>query len=185
MNWQLTSNHPLTKFAKSLGIQTWNNLVIYISKLPYGRTSNREDLSLVFTEQKGTCSSKHALLASIAEENQLNNVSLLLVLFKMNGMNTPKIGSVLYKYNLPYIPEAHTVIQVGDSIVDATSPDANYEALENVVLHSEVINSSQIIDYKVQKHQDYLKDWLQKTTYNFSFEEVWNIREECINALSK
>jgi len=185
MNWELTSQHPLTQVVLSFGIATWNKLVAYITNLPYGRTTNREDLSLVLTEQKGTCSSKHAFLATIAQENQLNDISLLLVLFKMNGKNTPKVGPILTNYNLSYIPEAHTVLQVGDEIIDATSPNASFDTIEDSVLHTEVITPSQIIRYKVQTHQDYIKQWLEEQEGSYSFEQLWNIREECIEALSK
>lgn len=112
MNPKLSANKALTKLAISKGITHWESLVAYIKQLPYGRTSNREDLSLVFKEQQGTCSSKHALLAAIAKENALSEVQLVLVMYRMNGINTPKVERTLSQYKLSYIPEAHTVIKV-------------------------------------------------------------------------
>jgi hypothetical protein len=43
----------------------------YLQTLPYGRTADRADFRTVLREGKGTCSTKHALLASIADEQHL------------------------------------------------------------------------------------------------------------------
>ena len=71
-DYPLKALDPLTKLAKSKGAYTWNCLLDYIKNLPYGRNSNRTDFSLVFTEHKGTCSSKHALLKQLADTNKIH-----------------------------------------------------------------------------------------------------------------
>ena len=67
MNYTLTSKDKLTQLAKNKGINTWNELTTYVKSLPYGRNNNRFEFGLVFSEGKGTCSSKHALLKKIAD----------------------------------------------------------------------------------------------------------------------
>ena len=42
--------------------------VTYIRRLPYGRNTDRSDILRVLREGKGTCSTKHALLACLAQE---------------------------------------------------------------------------------------------------------------------
>jgi len=65
--------------------------------LPYGRTANRTDLSLVISEQKGTCSSKHALLKEVADLNGIKGIDLIIGIYKMSEANTPGIGDELSK----------------------------------------------------------------------------------------
>ena len=60
-DYKLTSKDKLSELAKRNGIKTWNELTKFIKNLPYGRNKNRTDFGLVLSEQKGTCSSKHAL----------------------------------------------------------------------------------------------------------------------------
>lgn len=50
------------------GILTLWDAVEYIYKLPYGRTTNREDYLQILDEKKGVCSGKHALISALAEE---------------------------------------------------------------------------------------------------------------------
>ena len=78
----------------------------FVKQIPYGRNSNREDFSLVISENKGTCSSKHAYLKDFADKNNIPNVQLFIGIYKMNEQNT-KIGSILSDNFLDFIPEAH------------------------------------------------------------------------------
>ena len=70
--WELTSSDPLTKAVLAEGIKTWAELCSFVRHLPYGRNSNRESITLVFEERKGSCSSKHAFLKQMAD-HQLNH----------------------------------------------------------------------------------------------------------------
>src|SRR4051812_26756301 len=70
-----------------------------LQALPYRRTTNRADYRLVLSEQRGTCSTKHALLAALAAEQQLP-VSLTLGLYEMSEANTPGVSAVLRQYRL-------------------------------------------------------------------------------------
>ena len=57
-------------------------------------------------EGRGTCSTKHALLADLARENR-RHVALVLGIYEMDEDNTQEIGTVLDRNGLPCVPEAH------------------------------------------------------------------------------
>src|SRR5215813_13450772 len=82
----------------------------YLYQLPYGRNTNRADYRLVLVENRGTCSTKHALLAELAREQGLP-VVLTLGIYEMHERNTPGVGVVLDRYGLLYIPEAHCYLR--------------------------------------------------------------------------
>ncbi len=163
---------------------SWDELLDYIRNLPYGRNANRHDLRLVLQEQKGTCSSKHALLKMIADENNIQEVDLILCMYKMNGANTQKIGKVLEKYSLEYIPEAHCYLSVSNQKMDLTNPSSDIARIEKDILEEIKISPEQVIKFKVDFHKDFMKRWIKESSIAFSFKELWNIREECIEALS-
>jgi len=56
----------------------------------------------VHTEGRGTCTTKHALLAELATEQRLP-VALVLGIYLMNERNTPSVGSVLARHGLTEI----------------------------------------------------------------------------------
>ena len=47
------------------------------------------------------------------------------------------------------------------------------------------IESYQVSDFKVNYHQNYIKNWLVETNSKFTFEEIWKIREQCVNNLTE
>lgn len=181
---KLSNANPLSQLAISKGLNTWVELSSYIENLPYGRNENRSDFALVLKEERGTCSSKHALLKSIAMENGLSEVRLILGIYKMNERNTIGIDSVLNSANLEYIPEAHCYLKIGDEYSDFTSPQANITLVRQDILLEQEISPEQVVEFKVLFHREYLKKWIEQEGIPCSFEELWSIRERCIAALS-
>lgn len=175
----LSSNGPLTKKARDLEINTWNQLIQFIAKLPYGRNKNRSDFSLVFDEKKGTCSSKHALIKAIANENNIPNVKHWLGMYRMSSSNTP-IKVDLLQYGLKYIPEAHCYLSIENDKKDFTHAGSQFETIRKNLISEMEITPEQLISEKIIIHQQYLKDWIRSNQIKMTYEEVWNIREKCI-----
>lgn len=181
----LNSKDELTKLVREKSTLYWDELIDFIQQIPYGRNQNREDFSLVLIENKGTCSSKHAFLKKIADLNQIEEVTLVLGIYKMNHLNTPKIGKTILENGLSYIPEAHCYLKLRDKRLDITTPSANIEKLSNDILEEIEIQPEQVNTFKVEFHQAYLKKWIKETSLNFHFDEVWKIREKCIKKLEE
>ena len=184
MNQQLNSKEPLSELVKKQGITHWDNLVNHVRKIPYGRNSDRTDFSLVIKENLGTCSSKHAFLKAVAEENKLENVKLILCLYKMSEQNTPGIGNELSQHKIEFIPEAHCYLMVGEESMDVTNEESDLTKIENDIIEEIEISAEQVGAFKVKFHKNYLKNWISQNELNFSFDEIWKIREKCIANLS-
>ncbi len=158
--------------------------LILLKKIPYGRTKDRANPCLVLKELQGTCSTKHAVLKLIAEEQAYDHVRLYLCLFKMNSLNKPKLTGILNEYSISFIPEAHFILKVGDEFLDVTNINSSYASLKKDVIRLLEIQTEQIGDFKIKYHQNYLKKWLFEHNFKYSFLEFWNIREQCIKVLS-
>ena len=107
-----------TKSLKSLEVKTFHKSVSFINYLPYGRNQNRNFKS-VLEEKRGTCSSKHALLAKIALNHDCP-INLYLGFFEMNAINNPEVAEVLSKNGLKYILEGHCYLGYKKNRVDIT-----------------------------------------------------------------
>jgi hypothetical protein len=58
------------------------------------------DILAVLNERRGPCSTKHALLKALADEQGLP-IRLMLGIYEMNARNTPGIGRVLEEHHMP------------------------------------------------------------------------------------
>lgn len=183
MNFKLNQHSFYSKKFHELGIDHYFDAMKFIRNLPYGRNSNKNDLSLVLTEKRGTCSTKHALLKILADENLQYEIKLIIGIFKMNEENTPQLTSILEKYNLKYIPEAHTYLKFQDILYDCTSSHSSALNFSNDLIEEIEINPKQIDQFKVNYHKDYLQNWIKDKS--LSLDKIWKIREECIRKLSE
>ena len=163
----------------------FDELIEKVKNIPYGRNANRYNFSLVLSENKGTCSSKHAFLKDFADKNEIENVKLYIGIFKMNEVNTPKLGDLLSRNNIEYIPEAHCYLKINQIAVDATTPDSFYDKIKQDIIEEIEIIPNQVSDFKVEYHKAFLKKWITETNQNNTFEEIWKIREQCIAKLSE
>ena len=183
-DYTINARDKLSADLRKKGITDWHKLTAYIKHLPYGRNTNREDFTLVWKEQKGTCSSKHAFLKYVADLNNLTNIELILGMYKMNRVNTPKIGDALSRHGLNYIPEAHCYLKIDGKRYDFTSPNSNFDSIKDDVLVETIIEPKQVAKFKVDFHKAYLKDCIENSDIPFSFEKIWELREACIASLS-
>lgn len=180
----LHSNDELTHLVIRNGVNTFSDLIDTMRNIPYGRNLNRTDFKLVITENRGTCSSKHALIKEIADLNNVPNVDLILAIYKMNNSNTPGIGSVLDENKLDFIPEAHCYLMHNGKRLDITTAQSEIGRIEQDIISETSINPEQVGQYKVDLHRTFLENWLDEQDLNLSIEELWKIREECISNLS-
>jgi hypothetical protein len=164
-------------------IMNFQETINFVKQIPYGRNSNREDFSLIISENKGTCGSKHAYLKDFADKNKIPNVHLIIGIYRMNKQNT-KIGNILSENNIEYIPEAHCYLKIDGKTVDITSKDADFEKIKADLLEEIEIEPFQVADFKVNYHQDFIKNWLLENNSKFTFNKIWEIREMCILSLS-
>ncbi len=118
-------------------------------------------------------------------EHHIDDIGLFIGIFEMNGANTPQVANTLKKHTLKYIPEAHTYLKYQDQYFDFTKNGSSPSDFVGYLKFEKEILPIQINQYKVQLHRDYLRKWLDENiSVSLSFQEIWNIREQCILELS-
>ncbi len=184
LNFEITDAGLISQLFLSVGMTTFLQAAEYIKQLPYGRNANKRNLATIFSDQCGTCSTKHAVLKVLADENRISGLHLMIGMYRMNAKNTPPVAEVLSQFNLEYIPEAHCYLRFGDLILDYTKyGDKLFEFLPDL-LEEKVITPEQIVDYKVNFHQWFMENWLiENPQLTYNLKELWTIRERCIQAI--
>lgn len=184
-NFQIESDGEISQLFRKRAITDFPGAAAFIRTLPYGRNADKTNLSTVFSDNCGTCSTKHAVLKLLAEENNFEGVELTLGLFRMNARNTIEVAETLSKYGLDHIPEAHNYLKYRGEIMDCTKPDSSASDFIDDLLEETTISPGKITDYKVAYHKAYLGKWLKDNPeIRYSLEELWSIRELCIQDLA-
>jgi hypothetical protein len=183
-NFPLKPSGEITARFLELGVTDFHSAARYVHRLPYGRNADRANFRLVLQEGRGTCSTKHAILAQLAKEQKVD-IGLAIGIYEMTERNTPGVGPVLTKHGLPFLPEAHCYLTYQGTRVDVTrSGVAPSEPIERF-LYEEAIVPDQIGQYKTELHQRFIRDWVSQLAGGRNWQEIWQIREECIAALSE
>lgn len=185
-NFKLHNNPSLSAKLVSLNVSDFHEVTKYVEALPYGRNSNKEDLNLVLSEQKGTCSTKHAFIVQTAFENEQSDIQLALGFYKMSARTNPEVSSVLNTHNLDHIPEAHNYILYNDKRYDFTGFQSGDENPLDSIMSEMIILPNQIINFKEHFHRFFIINWIKENNLGLQFtvDKIWEIREECIAAIA-
>src|ERR671913_68274 len=178
-DFALNASLPLGGRFARLEILDYRGAARHVRSLPYGRNTDRSAWRLVLEQERGTCSTKHALLAELARENG-RRVALVLGVYEMDEANTPGVGAVLKHNGLRRVPEAHCYLAYEGARVDLTRQGEGGHIQR--FLHEEEIEPRQIGDYKVAAHKRFVRRWAEER--GLDPERVWRGREECIGSLA-
>lgn len=178
----LRDSGAMSAAFRRIGCDSFRSAARHLYQIPYGRNTDRANFGLVLSENRGTCSTKHALLAAVALEQDLP-VSLTVGIYDMDESNTPGVGGVLSRHRLERIPEAHCYLTCRAGRADLTR--AGIRSAPISCFHQEwTISPNQIGAHKLALHQEYLREWLGRCRdISMSFDELWRVRETCILSL--
>jgi hypothetical protein len=181
-NFQLRSTELSALFFEN-EIHDFESACAFVKQLPYGRNADRTDLTLVLKEGKGTCSSKHGLLAKLCEENDHFEIELIAGIFLMSPETHPFLADLFKDKPYTSLPEMHCYFRFEKQRYDLTSMDDKMPIIETKIIREQRIEPHQVGDWKVKIHQEYIKAWLLRNPQiEFTFEEIWQQREEMIKA---
>jgi hypothetical protein len=180
----LDSDGPISNLVRQRDILTYRAAADVVWPPPYKRTSDGPDkYRRVLLEEGGTCSSKHALLAALAREEEIP-VSLVLVFYELNGYNTPGADKTLRHYGLDAVPESHAWLEYQDHWIDIT--DAVHGSQPNLNLSQRriyfrlvIIQPEDIGSKRHELHRVAIQDWLTRKHLRFSVDQILAILAEC------
>lgn len=184
IDFELTSNEQFSSRFRELKITSFKDACDFVAELPYGRNANREDFGLVLSERKGTCSSKHALLASLALENGHPEIELIAGIFLMNEETHSKLSGFFVDKSYSTIPECHCYLRFNGERFDFTDTSDGLERIAPKLVREQRIDPNQVSDWKVMIHKHYLQGWLNRNpNLQLTLDEIWKDREEAIELL--
>lgn len=120
----ITGAGAVAKKFLELGITRFQAACDYVHQLPYGYNSDRDDPMILFKENMGTCTTKHAVVAALAVELNLA-IAKHIGIYAMTEAIVANTGEILNRYHLPYVPMLHCFIQYEAHRVDLTEGNRN------------------------------------------------------------
>ncbi|MFW9949722.1 MAG: hypothetical protein ACFFKA_06315 [Candidatus Thorarchaeota archaeon] len=108
----------------SLGIKSFRETCEYIHDIEYGYNTNYEDRMILFKENKGTCTTKHAIIAGLARELEIPLYKYVGVYKFTEGVSSGA-NEILRKYKVPYVPMVHCFLVYKDFRFDLTENNCN------------------------------------------------------------
>jgi hypothetical protein len=123
-NILIEDNGPMGRIFAELGLGTFHEACRWVHRLPYGYNSDRDDLMILFKEKMGSCTTKHAVIATLAAELDLpvlKNIGI----YAMTEALVTGTQEIMARYRLPYVPMVHCFLNFHDHRVDLSEGNDN------------------------------------------------------------
>ncbi|MCJ7679681.1 MAG: hypothetical protein MUP70_03050 [Candidatus Aminicenantes bacterium] len=121
---EVTRSGIISEIFLSLGVRHFLDACRFVQNLPYGANSKKDDLKILFREKKGTCTTKHAAIGTLAVELGLpihKNIGI----YAMTEDIVTGSDAILRYYTLPYLPMIHCFLVFEDFRIDLTEGNHN------------------------------------------------------------
>ena len=125
----------------------------FVHAVPYGYNSVPNDIMILFKEGFGSCTTKHAVIATLAEELGIP-VFKMVGIYAMNEEIVSGTKPILEKYRLPYLPMIHCFLTYDSYRVDLTEGNKNGKnrSIEDFLFTGKVLpNISEKDEYLLYK----------------------------------
>lgn len=178
-NFKILSKESISQKFIENGINEFSQACDFVMNLPIGKNSSRIEFEKIFEELKGTCSTKHGLLAVLALENNHPEIELMFGIYLMSEETHPQFSDFLSQNSLTNLPETHCFLRYNGKRYDFSSVTPLLEKIESKIVREQRIDPPQVGEWKEVIHKDYLTRWLKrKPEIGLSLEEIWVRREE-------
>ena len=115
---------PMTRTFLSMGTDTFHAACRYVNELPYGYNSDRDDPMILFKEKLGSCTTKHAVIATLASELEIA-IDKYIGIYAMTEALVTGTRKILERYHLPYVPMVHCFLVFEKQRVDLSEGNQN------------------------------------------------------------
>lgn len=114
----------ISKKFLELGIRSFRKACDYVHDIEYGYNTNYDDKMIFFKENKGSCTSKHAVIAGLAEELNIPLYKYIGV-YKFTEEISTSANEILKKYKISYVAMLHCYLVFKDFRFDLTEGNCN------------------------------------------------------------
>jgi len=138
----------------NLKIKNFWDACTYVHDIPYGYNSTTDDILILFKEGYGSCTTKHAVISTLAEELSIP-VHKMIGIYAMNEEIVTGTNLILDKYHLPYLPMIHCFLIYDSYRIDLTEENNNGKnrSIEKFLFTEKVIpNISEKNEYLLYKN---------------------------------
>jgi len=170
----IESKGEITKKFLELGIKSFKEACHYVHDIEYGYNTNYDDKMIFFKEKKGTCTSKHAVIAGLAEELNIP-LHKHVGVYKFEEEISSGTNEILKKYKIPYVPMVHCFLIYKNFRFDLTEGNCNGK---NTIIDDFIYE--QKVDPFISRKDEYLLFKKVLKTVILSSKEMEGISERTI-----
>lgn len=157
-NSSITNSGAISQQFYNLNLTTFHQACYWVKNLSYGSNSSNDDSSIIFRENKATCTNKHGIISRLATELGVE-IYKNLGFYRLNDEIVTGVNKILDPYYLSFIPQIHCFLEYKSYRVDLTEGNCNGKN-KTIEDYDFIIRVKP--DLTHQEHENYYLKYLEK-----------------------
>ncbi|MHA1504062.1 MAG: hypothetical protein ACTSPT_02610 [Candidatus Heimdallarchaeota archaeon] len=145
---EITQVGVISKKILELGITSFKEACLYVHNMKYGYNSDKDDKLILFKEMQGSCTTKHGVIATLAEELKIPLYKKVGI-YKLTEEIVTGTNTILKEHDLPYVPMIHCFLVYKNYRFDLTEGNFNGKKIPI----DEFIRDEQVIPFITVKDE--------------------------------
>jgi len=182
-DFPLLSDEKLSLAFKTIKLNTFQSAAYYLRS----STSIDNFLNLVVDDssQSMTKTSKtHAVLATLAVENQIDEVELMMGIFLIDELTFPELKNYFSDKNYKTIALTTSYLNINGNRFDFSTDASILDRIANKIVREQRMDPHQSKEWKEKIYEDYIQKWLKRNpTIAYSLAQILNDEKNIIELL--
>ncbi|MHA1124731.1 MAG: hypothetical protein ACTSO7_03410 [Candidatus Heimdallarchaeota archaeon] len=145
---EITQAGEMSKKFLELGMTSFKEACLFVHNMDYGYNSDKDDTVILFKEMKGSCTTKHGVIATLAEELDIP-LNKKVGIYKLTEEIVTGTNTILKEHDLLYVPMIHCFLIYEDYRFDLT--EGNFNGKKTPI--EEFIQDEQVIPFITVKDE--------------------------------
>lgn len=162
INFEILSNGPISSYLKNKKVNDFKSTIIFLKSNPIELKDLQEIVVKDVEETMSITSKIHAVLATLAVENEIEEIELMMGIFLVNQNIFPELENYFKDKDYSNIALTTSYLKISDKRIDFSSSKQILEKITSKIIREQRMDPHQSKEWKEKIYEDYIHKWFKR-----------------------
>ena len=185
INFEILSNGPISSYLKNKKVNDFKSTIIFLKSNPIELKDLQEIVVKDEEETMSITSKIHAVLATLAVENEIKEIELMMGIFLVDQNAFPELENYFKDKDYTNIALTTSYLKFNNKRIDFSSSKQILETIAPKIVREQRMDPHQSKEWKEKIYEDYIQKWLKRNpSITYPIEKILKEEKNLIELIS-
>ena len=184
-NFEILSHEPISYYLKNEGIANFRSAIDFL-KTNSNKLKELQEIVVQDNEESMDNASKiHSVLASLAVENKIKEIELMMAIFVIDPISFPELEDYFKYKTYSSIALTTSFLKIEGNRYDYSTNKPILEKITKKIVREQRMDPHQSKEWKKKIYEDYIQKWLKRNPeVNYPIDSILEEEKDLIELIS-